>query len=116
MAGKMQPSDSRHHTLLCEIDTLYRKANGGLPMPSPGRAAKALKLFLDENPKWPAGTLIVCVRNRFASTAQNLSEPPHVWIASLPRFFRGPVDEWGRAIKTSATEVKGWGETLEQMK
>lgn len=96
-----QKPDPRHHVLLCEIDALYRKANGGLPMPSAGRAAKALKLFLDENPKWPAGTLIVCARNRFLSRGLNLAAPPHCWISTLPSFARGPLDEWGKPLKTA---------------
>jgi hypothetical protein len=90
--------DPRHHTLLGEMDRLYRAANGDLPMPSPRRAARALKDFLDENPKWPLNVLLLCCRNRFASRGVNLAAPPHAWIRTLPQYARGPLDEWGKPL------------------
>lgn len=94
-------SDPRHHPLLCEIDQLYREANGGLPMPAPGRFAKALAAFLAENPAWSLETLLACARNRFKSRGLNFSLQPHAWIKSLPNFASGPQDEWGKPLSKS---------------
>jgi hypothetical protein len=92
-------ADPRHHPLLCEIDKQYRASNGGLPIPSPGRAAKALLEFLGENPKWPLDTLMACVRNRFASRGLNLALPPHAWVKTLPQYAAGPLDDWGKPLQ-----------------
>jgi len=111
---KISP-DSRHHTLLCEIDRLYRAANGELPMPLPGRAAKALKDFLDENPKWPLNILIACCRNRFASRGVNLALPPHAWICTLPQYARGPLDEWGKPLEDRRRKAEGGKRSADEM-
>lgn len=99
-------ADPRHHPLLCQIDARYKAANGGLPMPSPGRVAKALLEFLSENPKWTLETLTGCVRNRFESRGLNLAAPPHSWIKTLPQYAAGPLDEWGKPLKTETRDKR----------
>lgn len=85
--------DKRHRLLLCETDQLYREANHGVPIPDAAQFARSLNVFLSANPKWSGIALLVCLRNRFASKNVNHAAAPHTWIALLPLYVHGPLDE-----------------------
>lgn len=73
----------------------------GIPMPSPGRVAAALKRFLVENPAWNSEQIERAIRNRFASDL-NPADEPWVWLPYLARYVRGPLDKFSRPRRTAA--------------
>lgn len=105
--------DARHRPLMAEIEWFYRASNDGLPMPDPGRTARAVKRFLDGTPAWPLDTLLLAVRNRFFSRGVNNAAPAYLWIRDLAKWAAAPLNKWGQPLGEDAMlrqQMEWWRE------
>ena len=90
-----QAVDSRHHKLMVAIDRYYRSKNS-LPAPDMGRTAKEVQRLLEANRLWEFDTFEQCLVNRARSENINHAEPAWMWVKTLTRYARGPLDKFGK--------------------
>ena len=89
------------------IDQSWKAANPDVPVPWKGLAFARLKKLLADQPKWTIDHWLTCIRNRFASDGINPGDPPERFIADLPRFIAGPLDEFGKQQGRARAYGKG---------
>lgn len=105
MNSKLLQPDPRHAPIRELIARLYAESNAGLIVPWEGHAAKRLAALLKANARWPLEAWLRAVHHRFDSDV-NLAEAPERWIAKLPDYARGPLDEFGKPKRATGGSVE----------
>jgi hypothetical protein len=60
---------------------------------------RALKDFINANPKVDLLGFRQLLRNRAASEGINRADPPHKWLRSLVKYADGPLDRFGKPLR-----------------
>jgi uncharacterized protein YdaU (DUF1376 family) len=60
---------------------------------------RALKDFVNANPKVDLLRFKQLLRNRAASEGINRADPPHKWLRSLVKYADGPLDRYGKPLR-----------------
>lgn len=67
------------------------------------RDGKALKTLLNDRPFWDVETFLKCLKNYFSSEKTPPGGPPYVYLTRLPRYLYGPLNEYGKMLKSEVT-------------
>ena len=81
-----------------EIDSGFRQANDGESPNWEGRAFSTLKQMVTRSCKhWTLERWKLCIKNRYASEI-NPADPPHIFIAHLPRYASGLLNQFYKPL------------------
>lgn len=91
-------TDPRYPTFLEVISAGYK--HRGWEFAWNGKDGKQLKALLKERPAWTVEQFRKCLTNYFASEKVVPGDQPYRYLASLPRYHAGPLNEFGKLIRT----------------
>ena len=92
-------ADPRHKPFRDDVHGFWQQLNGQELAPWGPAEAKQLALLLSANPRLTRDEFRAMLEHRARSPGVNRSDPPHLWLHSLPRFLANPLDRFNRPLE-----------------
>jgi hypothetical protein len=94
----LKPEPSQHATLRQMAQDKWLQYNPEVPTCPWGPAeGNQLKLLIGKTPRWPTSQYAQCMENLFDSDGFSVSTPPAEWLVKLPKYLKGPLNEYGKS-------------------